>query len=176
MWKPVQILVYNLCVTVRKELCGISNCFEPLQSHLKYQMYLPSSWSFSSAFLHRCTPIKDDTCVSDCFFNSFATWAATFHLQGFYLVYAIFLCDNTTGCEAYSFFTTDGCGIFIVCRNVGVSYTQWGVRHKQICTRIDSGGQKNSASPCPAKGSNPGSSDFKSNALPLSYVPRQIHF
>ena len=56
-----------------------------------------------------------------------------------------FLCDCTTSCEAYSFMT-DGHGIFNVCTKMGVCCTHeggGGVRHKQICTRIDSEGQKN---------------------------------
>ena len=55
-----------------------------------------------------CSSVKDDTCVCDLFlFNSPAAWAAACCLQGFHLVYAVFLCDPTT----YSF-TTDGDGIF----------------------------------------------------------------
>ena len=46
-----------------------------------------------------------------------------------------------------------------------------GVRHKQVCTRVDSVRQKNCPSPCPARGLNSGSSDEKSDALPPSYVP-----
>ena len=40
-----------------------------------------------------------------------------------------------------------------------------GVRHKQVCTRVDSEGQKNLPLPCPAGGSNPGSSGFNSDTL-----------
>ena len=43
-------------------------------------------------------------------------------------------------------------------------YTRRGVRHKQVCTRVDSEEQKNGLSPCPTRGSNPGSSDSNSNA------------
>ena len=39
------------------------------------------------------------------------------------------------------------------------------VRHKQVCTRVDSEGQNMCLSPCPARGSNPGSSDFNSDFL-----------
>ena len=38
------------------------------------------------------------------------------------LVYAVFLCDRTTGCETYSF-TTDGYGIFNVHTNLGACRT-----------------------------------------------------
>ena len=39
------------------------------------------------------------------------------------------------------------------------------VRHQQVCTRVDSEGRKNCCSSCPARGSNPGSSDSNSDAL-----------
>ena len=41
-----------------------------------------------------------------------------------------------------------------------------GVRHKQVCTRFDSGGHCNCVSRCPDRESNPGSSDLNSDALP----------
>ena len=41
------------------------------------------------------------------------------------LVFAVFLDDYTTGCEAYSF-TTDGYGIFNVRKNVGACRTHEG--------------------------------------------------
>ena len=65
--------------------------------------------------------IKDDTCVWDRLFNFPTIRAATFHLQGFInLMHAVFLCDHTIGCEAYSFsFTTDGYGIFNTRTNLG---------------------------------------------------------
>ena len=53
------------------------------------------------------------------------------------LVYAVFLCDHTTGCEAYSF-TTGGYVIFNTHTILGE-------------------GWKNYPSTCPARGSNPGS-------------------
>ena len=37
-------------------------------------------------------------------FYSPATWAAAFCLRGFNIVYAVFLCDHTIGCEAYFFY------------------------------------------------------------------------
>ena len=71
------------------------------------------------------------------------------------LVYAVFVCDRTTGCEceAYSF-TTDGYGIFNVRTNVGACCAHegeegGGVRggwgggagtNKPVCTRVDSEG------------------------------------
>ena len=68
-------------------------------------------------------------------------------------VYAVLLCDRTTGCEAYSF-TTDGYGIFNVRTPFGcVSYvyTRRRIRHTQVCTRVDSERQTNCSSPCPAE-------------------------
>ena len=50
-------------------------------------------------------------------------------------------------------------------------YTRMGVRHKQFCTRVDSGGQKNCPSPCPDRGSNPESSDLPSDALTTELLP-----
>ena len=46
--------------------------------------------------------------------------------------------------------------------------------HKQVCTKVDSEGQKNCLSPCPTRtmGSNSGSWEQNSDALPLSYVPQ----
>ena len=104
---------------------------------------------FPFHFLHSSiggTPIKDDTCVCDRLFNSPTTWAATFHLRGFHLVYAVFLCDHNSGCdcETYSF-TTDGCRVFNVHRNISMwcmPYTRRGFRHEQVCTRVDSEGQR----------------------------------
>ena len=51
---------------------------------------------------------------------------------------------------------------------------------KQVCTRIDSEGQKICTSPCPARGSNPGSSDFNSDVQtteirpPFQLIPCRI--
>ena len=47
-----------------------------------------------------------------------------------------------------------------------LTLTWRGVRRKEVCTRVDLEGQKNcfSVSPCPAMGSNPGSSDFNSDS------------
>ena len=59
---------------------------------------------------------------------------------------------------------------------VRVPYTRRGVRRKPICTRVDSEGQKNCSPPCPARGSNPGSSDFDFDSVPLSYVPLCLTF
>ena len=85
------------------------------------------------------------------------------------LVHAVFLCDPTTGCEAFSF-TTDGYGIFNVCTNLGVCRTHKGGsgtnKSAQQLTRRD---RKNS--PCPTRGSNPGSSDFNSEALTTELLP-----
>ena len=46
-----------------------------------------------------------------------------------------------------------------------MSYTQRVVKHKQVCTSVHLEEQKNCPSPCPAKGSNPGSADWNSDAL-----------
>ena len=76
-----------------------------------------------------------------------------------------YFCDHTTGCVAYDF-TADGYGVFNVRTNLCVCWTrEGGVRHKRVCTRVDSEGQKSRSSPCPARGSNPGSSDLNSDAL-----------
>ena len=75
---------------------------------------------------------------------------------------AVFSCFHTTDCEAYSF-RTDGYGIFNVRTNLGVG--RRGARQKQVCTRVDSEEHKNCCSPCPARGSNPGSSGLKSDSL-----------
>ena len=72
-------------------------------------------------------------------------------------------------CKDYSF-TTYGYGIFNVRTSLGACSTHerrgWrGDRHKQVCTRVDSEGQKNCASPCPARGLNPGSSYLNFDSL-----------
>ena len=115
-------------------------------------------------------PIEDGTCLCDHLFNSPADWAATFHLRGFRLVCAVFLCDPTTDGEACSFMT-DGYGIFNVRMHLGACRThEGGSWHKQVCTRVDSGGgQTNGLSPCPARDLNQASLDYKSDALQLSY-------
>ena len=64
--------------------------------------------------------------------------------------------------------TTDGFGIFTMHTNLGGGR---GVRHKQVCTRVDSEGQKNRPSPCPTRGSNPRSSDFNSDTLTTESGP-----
>ena len=65
---------------------------------------------------------------------------------GFFMRAAV-SCLHTTGCEAYSF-TTDGYGIFNVRTCIyylGVCrvHTKEGQAYKQVCTRVDSEGQKN---------------------------------
>ena len=52
-----------------------------------------------------------------------------------------------------------------------VPYTRRGVRHKQVCTTVDSEGQKNCLAPCPARGSNPGSPDLISDSLTTEQRP-----
>ena len=55
----------------------------------------------------------------------------------FYSVQYVSSCLHATGCQPY-FFTTPGYGIFNV-RTLGACrYTLRGVRHKQVCTRVDS--------------------------------------
>ena len=72
------------------------------------------------------TPIKDDTCVTcDPLFTSLATWAATFHLQGFHPMCAVFLCDHTTSREAFSF-TTDEYETFNVRTHLDACHTHEG--------------------------------------------------
>ena len=78
----------------------------------------------------------------------------------------VFSCLRTFHCEAYSF-TTDGYGIFNMRANLGACYAhEWGsCRHKQVCKRGDSEGQKNCVSPRLARGLNLGSSDLNTNAI-----------
>ena len=52
-------------------------------------------------------------------------------------------------------------------------HTQRGVRHRQVCTGADlEGHKKNCPSPCPTRGSNPGSLDLKSDALTTELRPQ----
>ena len=46
-----------------------------------------------------------------------------------------------------------------------------GVRHNQVCARVDSEGQKNCPSPCPTTRSNPVSWDQKSDAVTTELRP-----
>ena len=78
----------------------------------------------------------------------------------------VFSCFHTISCEAYSF-TTDGYEIVNVRTNAGECRTLEGVGHKDVCTRVDSRGQKHCWPPCPARESNPGSLDFNSDALSI---------
>ena len=73
----------------------------------------------------------------------------------------VFLYFHTTSYEAYSF-TTDGYMTFNMCTNLGACYThkvRRGVRHKQVCTRVDLDRQKNLFLTLPFR-------------FALSYVPR----
>ena len=68
------------------------------------------------------------------------------------LLRAVFSCFHTTGCEAYSF-TKDGYGGSLTCAHFWcVPYTCKEVRHKQVCTRVDSEGYKSCSSHCPTRG------------------------
>ena len=49
-----------------------------------------------------------------------------FHFGWFNLVYSVFLCDHTTGCDDYSFITNEY-GIFNVHTNLGACCTHEGV-------------------------------------------------
>ena len=83
-----------------------------------------------------------------------------------------FVCDHTTGCEGYSF-TTDGHGIFIVLEHLGACRTRkdsgevgGGSRsdtnksaQELIADSEGGGGGAVLKAPCPARGSNPGSSN-----------------
>ena len=87
--------------------------------------------------------------------NFAATWAATFCLQGFNVVYAVFFCDHTTGGEAYPS-VTDGYGIFNIHTTLGTWRTHAGRSGtKQVCTRVDSEGQKNCTLTVPHQGIEP---------------------
>ena len=74
---------------------------------------------------------------------------------------AVFSCFNTgTGCEAYSF-TADGHGIFNVRTHLGACRTHEGESGtNKFAQELTLKGQKNCPSPCLARGSNPGSSDY----------------
>ena len=64
------------------------------------------------------------------------------------------------------------CALIWVC----AVYTKGGARHKQVCTRVDSGGHKNCLWPCPARGSNPGSSGLNSDAVTTDLRPSSLHW
>ena len=88
----------------------------------------------------------------------------------------MFSCFYATGCKTYSF-TADGYDIFNVRTHLGASRSllaRTGVRHKHVCTRVDSEWQKKKSPPCPARGSNPGSSHFNFDAL--TNVPWSPYF
>ena len=86
-------------------------------------------------------------------------------------MYAVFSCLHTTGCKVH-YFTTDGNGIVNVRTHLGSCRThERGVRDKQVCTRVDSEGHENCPSPCPARGTNPGSSDLNSDSLTTELLP-----
>ena len=81
-------------------------------------------------------------------------------------VCTVFLCEHTTRCEAYSF-TADGYGIFNLRTHSGACCTHEGGsgtnKSAQELTRRD---RKTVSHPAPgARGSNPGSSDYKSDTL-----------
>ena len=97
----------------------------------------------------------------------------------------MFSCFNTTGCEAYSF-TTDGYGIFSVLTNLRACRTHEGEgggsggeggrgggsdtnKSAQELIQRDIKTVSHSASPC--VGSNPGSSDYNSDALTTELRP-----
>ena len=73
--------------------------------------------------------------------------------------------DHSTCGEDYSF-TTDGCGIFNVCTNVGERRTHERERARQAQGSLHKSGlgaiEKNNVSFCPARESNRGSSDLNS--------------
>ena len=55
-------------------------------------------------------------------------------------VYAVFLCDHTTGCDAYTLLRQRDMGS-LRCAHILVRVVHMKVRHKQVCTRLDSEGQ-----------------------------------
>ena len=111
-------------------------------------------------------------------FELLSTWKGDSYKCGtthiFPVLCIIFSCFHTIGFEAY-YFTTYEYGIFNVCTNAGACRTHegvvlrwwWWCQAQQACTRVNSEGQNNNClSPCPASGSNPGSSDWNnSNVL-----------
>ena len=100
-------------------------------------------------------------------------------LGGLTEVYAAFWCGTTiTDCETccmlfYDRWTRGSSMPTYICEPA-VVYTRFGrgsqaLTNKQVCTRVDSEGQENCPSPCPAlpcpapRGSNPGSSTVPSS-------------
>ena len=91
-----------------------------------------------------------------------AATVPSFFFLPFVPLCTMFFCFHTTGCEVCTFMT-DGSGIFSMRTNVGACRIHEGggkVRHKQVCTKVDSEGYKNSPSLCSTRGSNLGSSDL----------------
>ena len=90
---------------------------------------------------------------------------------GFILVYAVCLCGHTTGFVAYSWQMAMGS---LMCAQIWVRavHTKGGSGTRSL-HKLTRERQKNCPSPCPARGSNPGSLGLNSDALPLSYVPRR---
>ena len=70
------------------------------------------------------------------------------------LVSAVFLCDHTTRCKAYSF-TTDGFGIFNVWTNLGVCLTHEGGSGANKSAQVDSEEQKKLLLTLPRQGIEP---------------------
>ena len=69
---------------------------------------------------------------------------------------AVFSCFHTDGYEAYSL-TTDGYGIFNVRTKLGACRSQEGGVRRKSAQELKSERQKNCPSPCPTRGSIPGS-------------------
>ena len=95
--------------------------------------------------------------------------------QVFVFLCAMFLWFHTTNCEEYSF-TTDGYEIFNMRTHLGACRTHEGGSgtNKSAQELIRRDRKKTCPLPCPARGSNPESSDLNSDAVTteLSYVPR----
>ena len=84
---------------------------------------------------------------------------------------AMCLCFHTTGCDAYSF-TTGGYGIVNVRTNLGsCRIHEEGSGTNKSAEELTRMGQKNYYSHCPARGSNPGFSEFNSDPLTTELNP-----
>ena len=86
-------------------------------------------------------------------------------------VCSVFVFSYHRGCEDYSF-TRDGYGIFNMLTNWDVCCThKGGSDTNKSAQELTQEGQKNGPSPCPTRGSNPGSLDLNSDALTTELRP-----
>ena len=112
------------------------------------------SVSMSICRVHIHSPFRDRLLA---LFFFFWTWAVYFNLV------------NTSIFVRPYHRMIDGYMGSLTCAQIWVRAVVYevGVRHKQVCTKVDSEGQKNCPSPSPTRGSNPGFSDLNSDALTI---------